>query len=81
MPESTEDHCERCGQHAPGRRKLMFYRALARFPEPPIAREFFCFRCIRIMRIYATIALVLGAIVIGGLIVAAVRVNSSGSIF
>ncbi len=77
MPEPTEDHCERCGRLAPGRRKLMFYRLLERFPESPIARDFFCFRCIRIMRLYAIIGFTLLAVVIGAIIVAVIRTTAT----
>lgn len=62
--EDEQDHCERCGEYGPGVRKWMFYSLLANFPDSPIARQFFCHRCVRIMRIYAIIGgiLAVGAI-------------------
>ena len=46
----------------------MFYRPLERFPQPPIAREFFCNRCIKIMRIYAVIGFTLIGIVVAAIV-------------
>jgi len=77
MPDPIEDHCERCGHFGPGVRRWMFYHVLSRFPQPPVAREFFCFRCIRIMRVYAIIGLALLAIVIGALVIGVIRATSA----
>ena len=41
-----EDYCDRCGTFAEGRRQWMFYQGAP-------AREFFCTRCLRILRAYA----------------------------
>lgn len=68
MAELEEDYCERCGDYQAGVRKWMFHSTYARFPGPPIAREFYCFACLRVMRIYAIIGLTLLAILVGSLI-------------
>ena len=62
--------CERCGEYREGRSQLMIYRLLERFPASPVARQFFCSRCLRVMRIYAFIGLSLLTIIVGSLIVA-----------
>jgi hypothetical protein len=48
-PELQADHCARCGEFGSGGQRWMFYNNS--FP----AREFFCRRCLRRMRIYAWI--------------------------
>jgi hypothetical protein len=45
----------------------MVYRLAERFPESPVAEEFFCNRCLRMMRIYATIGFSLLAVLVGTL--------------
>jgi hypothetical protein len=65
---SETAQCDRCGQVAEGRRRWMFYRPLERFPGQPVAREFHCHRCRRILRIYAAIGLGLLLAVVGGLV-------------
>ena len=79
MPEPIEDYCERCGEHRLGFRKLMFYSTLARFPKLPIAREFFCFSCIRIMKIHAIVGFALVAILVGSIVGVTIWLNSSAS--
>ena len=80
MPEPIEDYCERCGEHRLGVRKLMFYGALERFPKLPIAREFFCFSCIRIMKIHAIVGFTLFVIVAGSIVGVTIWLNSSASV-
>jgi hypothetical protein len=60
--------CERCGEYREGRSKLMIYRLMERFPASPIARQFFCNRCLRVMRIYAFVGFSLLVILLGSLI-------------
>ncbi len=79
MSEPIEDYCERCGEHRFDVRKWMFYSTLARFPKLPIAREFFCFSCIRIMKIYAIAGVTLFAIVAGSIVGVTIWLNSSAS--
>ncbi|MFK7789776.1 MAG: hypothetical protein AB8C95_09830 [Phycisphaeraceae bacterium] len=67
MAEQSEGHCERCRKFAVGRMRWMFYQPLERFPESPIVREFFCNRCIKIMRLYAVIGFTLVGIVVAGI--------------
>jgi hypothetical protein len=67
--------CERCGEYREGRSKLMIYRLLERFPASPITRQFFCYRCLRVMRIYATIGFSLLSILLGSLVVAVIWVR------
>ncbi len=62
--------CERCGEYRDGRSKLMIYRLMGRFPASPIARQFFCNRCLRVMRIYAIVGFSLLAMLLGSLVVA-----------
>ncbi len=69
MPKADEDYCERCGELKHGKRKLMFYRWEGRFPQSPVARQFFCYRCLRIMRIYAAIGFCLLAVLVGSLVI------------
>ena len=47
-----EDHCDRCGTFAAGRRQWMFHQGVP-------AREFYCERCLRVMRVYAVIGFTL----------------------
>lgn len=67
--------CERCGEYREGRSKLMIYTLLARFPAPPIARQFFCYRCLRVMRIYAIVGFSLLAMLLLSLTVAVLWVR------
>jgi hypothetical protein len=53
----------------------MIYRLLERFPASPITRQFFCYHCLRVMRIYATIGFSLLSILLGSLVVAVVWVR------
>ncbi len=46
----------------------MFYGWFERFPQSPIVREFFCFRCQRVMRTYA----IVGFTVLLGIVLAIV---------
>ncbi len=62
--------CERCGEYREGRSKLMVYRLMARLPESPIAQQFFCNRCLRVMRIYAFVGFSLLAMLLGSLLIA-----------
>lgn len=66
--EPHEGTCERCGEVREGRSQLMIYRLMERFPEPPIARQFFCHRCLRVMRWYAIVGYTLLALLLGGLV-------------
>lgn len=50
----------------------MFYRPLARFPKPPVAREFFCFRCQKVMKIYAIVGLTLLTCVVTAIVIATI---------
>lgn len=60
VEEMVEDVCERCGKVAPGREQWMFQQG-----ETP-AKQFFCLRCLRIMRVYAIIGFtLLGLLVVG----------------
>jgi hypothetical protein len=52
MAEIEIDACERCGEIAEGKRRWMFDNLGAR-------REFYCFRCDRVRRIYGRIGLTL----------------------
>jgi len=54
-----EDYCDRCGDFAEGSRQWMFYQG-----SP--AYEFFCVRCLKVMRTYAAV----GFTLIGLLLVA-----------
>ena len=45
--------CERCGEYSEGRSKTMVYRVMETFPASPLVQQFFCDRCLRIMRWYA----------------------------
>lgn len=58
-PKSYEDTCERCDEVREGSQKLMFYRWIATFPQPPVVFEFYCRRCQRIMNIYSIVGLLL----------------------
>ena len=77
MAEPTEDYCERCGEHGPGVRKWMFYRSIVRKPEMWLVHEFFCYSCLKTMKIYAIIGFTLFAIIIGTIIGATIWVNST----
>ncbi|MBB6430263.1 hypothetical protein [Algisphaera agarilytica] len=68
MAEVEEDDCERCGRHASGKRRWMFYRPLERFPQPPMVRQFFCDRCLRLMWVYAVIGFGLVWLLVGSLV-------------
>jgi hypothetical protein len=49
MPQPAADHCKQCGELAPGKAQWMFDS------DEPSVKEFFCDRCLGIMRIYAII--------------------------
>lgn len=66
--EPEEAVCDRCGALAPGRRQWMFYPLWYSMIGAGTGREFFCFRCHRIMRFYAVIGFSLLGIVIAGII-------------
>ena len=71
MSKTTTGECDRCGETAEGRYKWMIYRWFETFPDPPVARQFFCYRCLRTQRAYGLIAL--GVFVVGvGLAAAAI---------
>ncbi len=76
MSEPTEDICNRCGEQGAGTRKFMFYRWYETFPRPPVAREFFCFRCQRVMRVYAIIGFTLLGCLVLAILVATLWVMS-----
>lgn len=60
-----EDICERCGEFGEGKSLWMFHQ------EWLPRREFYCRRCLRIMRIYATIGFtLLGAVVTSAFVAA-----------
>jgi len=63
----TTGTCQRCGRQGEGRTKWMVHRFAESFPESPVAEEFFCNRCLRMMRIYATIGFSLLAVLVGAL--------------
>lgn len=65
LDESRFDYCERCGGAAAGTYKLMFYHSLFRLP----AREFYCYRCLKVMKVYAIIGFSLLGITVGALCV------------
>lgn len=73
--QSRVGTCERCGEYSEGRSKLMIYRLMERFPTSPVARQFFCNRCLRVMRIYAFVGFSLLATLLGSLIVAVLWVR------
>lgn len=64
MAEMFEDVCERCGDVARGREQWMFHQG-----ELP-AKQFFCSRCLRIMRAYAIVGFSLLGILMTGFVVA-----------
>jgi hypothetical protein len=49
MSRPDEDYCTRCGEVARGKRQWMFYSSVL-----PV-KEFFCDRCLGVMRVYAII--------------------------
>ena len=55
-----EDHCDRCGTFSEGRRQWMFHQGVA-------AREFFCVRCLRILRLQAIIGFTLLGLLVAAL--------------
>ena len=61
MAEMFEDVCERCGTFAIGREQWMFHQG-----EPPV-KQFFCSRCLRVMRTYAIIGFSLLGLLVAGL--------------
>lgn len=63
-----EAECDRCGRIATGRYKWMRHGwgTMIR-TGAPIEREFFCFRCLRIMRIYAVIGFSLLGLVVAAI--------------
>ena len=65
MAEMFENVCDRCGDLAMGVEKWMFHQG-----EPP-AKQFFCFRCLRVMRTYAIIGFSLLGLLVAGLFGAA----------
>lgn len=76
MYNATENTCKRCGHRAPGRYRWMFHLDWA--PElligSPVRREFLCFRCLGIMRIYSIIGMTIFAILIVVIIAATIWV-------
>lgn len=48
----VEEHCERCGNFGEGDWRWMFHQG-------PPTREFYCVRCLKILRIYAVIGFTL----------------------
>ena len=62
------DYCERCGEAAEGRYKVMFHGRLFRVAE----REFYCLRCLRRMRVFAVVGFALLGAMLLGLVVATV---------
>jgi hypothetical protein len=64
-PTPGVDYCTRCGELDGGKRQWMFH-------SDTIAKEFYCWRCLRIMRIYAWIGLSLLFVILGAAIGAVV---------
>ena len=79
MLESTEDHCERCAELRHGSRRLMFYHWFERFPQSPIAREFFCLRCQRVLRSYAIVGFTLLLGIVLAIVITSIWVTRQGS--
>jgi len=64
-----EDECDRCGRVTTGRYKWMRYGwATMMTTGSPLEREFFCFRCLRIMRIYSVIGFSLLGLVVAAFV-------------
>jgi hypothetical protein len=59
----SEDYCDRCGAFAQGRRQWMFY-------HDGVAREFFCARCLKIMRVCAAVGLTLLVLLVAAAVAA-----------
>jgi hypothetical protein len=60
VAEMYDDVCERCGAFASGHERWMLHSH-----ELP-AKQFFCFRCLRVMRIYAIVGFsLLGLLMFG----------------
>jgi hypothetical protein len=74
MPDEPQiDYCERCGEAAEGKYKLMVYHSLFRLP----GREYHCYRCLKVMRIYAIIGFLLMALVVTALCITTFLLVSS----
>jgi hypothetical protein len=67
-----EDYCERCGELGEGREQWMF-----RSGQLP-RKEFFCTRCLGILRVYSVIGLTLLAILFGGILTAVIWLVAFG---
>ncbi len=65
-----EAECDRCGRIGTGRYQWMYHIPWISMllTGAPIEREFFCFRCLRIMRIYAVIGFSLLGLVVAALV-------------
>lgn len=61
MAEPFEDVCQRCGEFTLGRKQWMFQQG-----EAP-GKQFYCSRCLRVMRIYAIIGFTLLGLLVAGL--------------
>ena len=77
--EQHEDYCERCGELREGKRRWMWHRWRVYHLQSPLNEEFYCFRCLRIMRVYSIIGLSLFAIIVAVIIAATIWANSQGS--
>lgn len=62
-----EDICERCGKYGAGRRQLMLYPWWYALFGEYSRRQWFCTRCLWIMRVYAVVGFLLLAILVSGL--------------
>lgn len=69
--ENAGSACERCGVHAPGKFRLMVYSwnwYWYWLLRSPVRREFYCYRCLRVMRIYSVVGLTIFGIVIAAIV-------------
>jgi hypothetical protein len=74
--DSVKQVCERCGMYREGRTKIMVYRVLEKFPASPIAKEFYCNRCLLVMRVYAIVGLGLVLSMLGILLLVFIWIRS-----
>jgi hypothetical protein len=54
----------------------MVYRVLEKFPASPIAKEFYCNRCLLVMRVYAIVGLGLVLSMLGILLLVFIWIRS-----
>jgi len=60
--------CDRCGMQAPGKRQWMFAPLWSTLFRVGTRREFICFRCLRVMKIYAFIGFSLLLMLVLGIV-------------